>query len=123
MSCCLADPRATALVKNFGGQWLFLRNMKAVDPDANAFPDFDDNLRDAFLRETELFLESQMREDRPLPELLTANYTFANERLAKIYEIPDVTGSDQTDCAGGSHRPDLHRRPVVAATRVAGPAR
>ena len=59
-------PRATALVKNFGGQWLFLRNMKAVDPDANAFPDFDDNLREAFLRETELFLESQMREDRPL---------------------------------------------------------
>ncbi len=89
----LADSRATALVKNFGGQWLFLRNMKAVDPDANAFPDFDDNLRDAFLRETELFLESQMREDRPLPELLTANYTFANERLARFYGIRNVYGT------------------------------
>src|SRR5206468_6089332 len=62
----LADSRAAALVKNFGGQWLFLRNLKAVDPDPNVFPDFDDNLRDAFRRETELFLESQMREDRPL---------------------------------------------------------
>jgi mono/diheme cytochrome c family protein len=89
----LADSRATALVKNFGGQWLFLRNMKAVDPDANAFPDFDDNLREAFLRETELFLESQMREDRPLPELLTANYTFANERLARFYGIRNVYGT------------------------------
>ena len=89
----LADSRATALIKNFGGQWLFLRNMKAVDPDANAFPDFDDNLREAFLRETELFLESQMREDRPLPELLTANYTFANERLARFYGIRNVYGT------------------------------
>jgi cytochrome c5 len=89
----LADSRATALVKNFGGQWLFLRNMKAVDPDANAFPDFDDNLRDAFRRETELFLESQMREDRPLVELLTANYTFANERLARFYGLRNVYGT------------------------------
>jgi hypothetical protein len=89
----LADSRATALVKNFGGQWLFLRNLKAVDPDANAFPDFDDNLRDAFRRETELFLESQMRDDRPLAELLTANYTFANERLARFYGIPNVYGT------------------------------
>jgi hypothetical protein len=88
----LADSRATALVVNFGGQWLFLRNMKAVDPDANAFPDFDENLRDAFRRETELFLESQMREDRPIAELLTANYTFANERLARFYGIRNVYG-------------------------------
>jgi len=88
----LADSRATALVVNFGGQWLFLRNMRAVDPDANAFPDFDENLRDAFRRETELFLESQMREDRPIAELLTANYTFANERLARFYGIRNVYG-------------------------------
>ncbi len=88
----LADSRATALVVNFGGQWLFLRNMKAVDPDANAFPDFDENLRDAFRRETELFLDSQMREDRPIPELLTANHTFANERLARFYGIRNVYG-------------------------------
>jgi cytochrome c5 len=89
----LADSRSDALVKNFGGQWLFLRNLKAVDPDANAFPDFDDNLREAFRRETELFLESQMREDRPLAELLTANYTFANERLARFYGIRNVYGT------------------------------
>jgi mono/diheme cytochrome c family protein len=88
----LADSRATALVVNFGGQWLFLRNMKAVDPDANAFPDFDENLRDAFRRETELFLGSQMREDRPISELLTANHTFANERLARFYGIRNVYG-------------------------------
>ena len=89
----LADPRASALAKNFGGQWLFLRNLKAVDPDASAFPDFDDNLREAFQRETELFLESQMREDRPLEELLTANYTFVNERLARFYGIRNVYGA------------------------------
>ena len=89
----LADPRASALVKNFGGQWLFIRNLKAVDPDASAFPDFDDNLREAFQRETELFLESQMREDRPLAELLTADYTFVNERLARFYGIRNVYGT------------------------------
>ena len=89
----LADSRATALVRNFGGQWLFLRNLKAADPDPNAYPEFDDNLREAFRRETELFLESQLREDRPLEELLTANYTFANERLARFYGIPNVYGA------------------------------
>ena len=89
----LADPRAAALTKNFGGQWLFTRNLQAVDPDASAFPDFDDNLRAAFQRETELFLESQMREDRPLDELLTARHTFVNERLARFYGIPNVYGA------------------------------
>ena len=89
----LGDPRATALVTNFGGQWLHIRNLKAVDPDASAFPEFDDNLREAFQRETELFLESQLREDRPLEELLTANYTFANERLARFYGIRNVYGA------------------------------
>ena len=88
----LADQRASALTKNFGGQWLFIRNLTAVDPDASAFPEFDDNLRAFFQRETELFLESQMREDRPLEELLTANYTFVNERLARFYGIPNVYG-------------------------------
>jgi hypothetical protein len=88
----LADARAMALVKNFAGQWLFLRNLEAVDPDPNAFPDFDDNLRDAFRRETEMFIESQVRDDRPLAELLSASYTFANERLARFYGIPNVYG-------------------------------
>ena len=89
----LTDPRASALAKNFGGQWLHIRNLQAVDPDANAFPDFDDNLRAAFERETELFLESQMRDDRPLAELLTADYTFVNERLARFYGIRSVYGA------------------------------
>ena len=89
----LADPRASTLATNFGGQWLQIRNLKAVDPDASAFPEFDDNLRTAFQRETELFLEGQMRDDRPLEELLTANYTFANERLARFYGIRNVYGA------------------------------
>ena len=89
----LADPRASALATNFGGQWLFIRNLQAVDPDASAFPEFDDNLRAAFQRETELFLESQLRDDRPLEELLTANYTYANERLARFYGIRNVYGA------------------------------
>ena len=89
----LADPRAAALARNFGGQWLHIRNLRAVDPDASAYPDFDDNLREAFERETELFLESQMREDRPLEELLTARYTFLNERLARFYGVPHVYGA------------------------------
>ena len=89
----LADPRAAALARNFGGQWLHIRNLRAVDPDASAYPDFDDNLREAFERETELFLESQMRDDRPLEELLTARYTFLNERLARFYGVPHVYGA------------------------------
>jgi mono/diheme cytochrome c family protein len=89
----LTDPRATALVKNFCGQWLYLRNMKVVDPDPRLFPGFDDNLREDFTRETELFLESQLRQDRPLEELLTADYTFVNERLARFYGIRNVYGN------------------------------
>jgi hypothetical protein len=89
----LADPRSSTLVSNFAAQWLHLRNMKAIAPDGNIFPEFDDNLREAFQRETELFLESQIREDRSLRDLLTANYTFVNERLARHYGIPNVYGS------------------------------
>ena len=89
----LADRRAAALTRNFGGQWLHLRNLRAVDPDASAYPEFDDNLREAFARETELFLESQMRDDRPLEELLTARYTFLNERLARFYGVRNVYGA------------------------------
>jgi hypothetical protein len=89
----LADARAEALVNNFAGQWLYLRNLAATSPDARTFPDFDDNLRQAFRRETELFVESIMREDRSALDLLRANYTFVNERLAKHYGIPNVYGS------------------------------
>ncbi len=89
----LADPRASALAQSFGGQWLFVRNLAAVDPDASAYPEFDDNLRGMFRRETELFLEHQIREDRPLAELLTADHTFLNERLARFYGVRNVYGA------------------------------
>ena len=89
----LADPRARALVDNFAGQWLFLRNLKSHVPDNKEFPNFDDNLRQAFRRETELLFESIMREDRSVLDLLTADYTFVNERLARHYGIPNVYGS------------------------------
>jgi hypothetical protein len=89
----MSDARARALVENFAGQWLVLRNIRDAAPDPDLFPDFDENLREAFQRETELFIESQVRDDRSVPELLTANYTFLNERLARHYGIPGVQGT------------------------------
>ena len=89
----LADPRSHSLVSNFAGQWLYLRNLESATPDLRLFPDFDDNLRQAFRQETELFFESVVREDRNVLDLLKANYTYLNERLAKHYGIPNVYGS------------------------------
>ena len=89
----LADPKAIAFVRNFAGQWLYLRNLRGVVPDAKIFPEFDENLRDAFLQETELFVESLVREDRSVLDLLGADYTFVNERLARHYGIPGIYGS------------------------------
>jgi hypothetical protein len=89
----LADSRSRALVNNFAEQWLYLRNLDSTNPDMRTFPDFDDNLRQAFRQETELFFESIMREDRSVLDLLKANYTFVNERLARHYGIPGVYGS------------------------------
>ena len=89
----LADPRAGELTRNFAGQWLFLRNLPATLPDVVLFPDFSENLRQDFRKETELFFDSLLREDRSILELLTADYTFLNERLAKWYGVPDVYGS------------------------------
>jgi mono/diheme cytochrome c family protein len=89
----LADPRADAFVNNFAGQWLFLRNLTAAVPVQSTFPDFDDTLRQAFERETELFFASIVREDRSAFDLLRANYTFLNERLARHYGIAGVKGS------------------------------
>ena len=89
----LADPRAEALVEGFATQWLALRTLPGVVPTPELFPEFDDNLRQAFARETELFVGSQIREDRSLLDLLRADYTFVNERLARHYGIPNVYGS------------------------------
>ena len=89
----LGDWRSKALVINFGGQWLQLRVLRSVSPDPENFPYFDDNLREAFRQETELFLESLLREDRSILDLLNADHTFVNERLARHYGIPDIYGS------------------------------
>ncbi len=89
----LADPRSSALATNFAGQWLHLRNLDAITPDLRLFPDFDDNLRQSFRRETELLFEEVVREDRSVLALIRSDHTFLNERLARHYGIPHVAGS------------------------------
>ena len=89
----LADRRATRFLNDFVGQWLQMRDIRSHDPDGRLFPAFDDTLRAAMVRETELFFESQVRGDRPIPELLEADYTFLNEQLARHYGVEDVYGS------------------------------
>jgi mono/diheme cytochrome c family protein len=89
----LVDARSRALVSNFASQWLHLRNLEAATPDQRLYPDFDDNLRQAFRQETELHFEAMLREDRSVLDLLKADYTFLNERLARHYGIPHVMGS------------------------------
>ena len=106
----LADPRSQALVKNFAGQWLFLRNIARIQPDPAAFPNFDENLRQALEQETELLVESTLREDRSIVDLLTADYTFVNQRLAEHYGIKGIYGSE-------------FRRVTVNDPEPAGPAR
>jgi hypothetical protein len=88
----LADPKARALVDNFAGQWLYLRNLDSFVPNSVAFPNFDDNLRQGLKKETELFFESIVKEDRSVVDLMTASYTFLNERVAKHYGVPGVYG-------------------------------
>jgi hypothetical protein len=89
----LDDPRAESLVSNFAGQWLYTRSLAQQKPDPDAFPEFDESLRQSFERETELFFQNILREDRSLMELLDANYTFLNQRLAEHYGIPNIYGS------------------------------
>ncbi|HET7132712.1 MAG TPA: DUF1592 domain-containing protein, partial [Gammaproteobacteria bacterium] len=89
----LADPRAAALAENFAGQWLHLRNLDTIKPNTDFFPDFDNNLRQAFKREAERFFASIVDENRSILDLLTADYTFVDERLARHYGIPNVYGS------------------------------
>jgi hypothetical protein len=89
----LADPKSHQFTVNFAGQWLQLRNLNGFTPVSDLFPDFDDNLRQAFRRETEMFFESILREDRNVVEFLDADYTFVNDRLARHYRIPGIYGS------------------------------
>ncbi len=89
----LADHRSEALSNNFAAQWLHLQNLKPVQPDAFLFPNFDKNLALSMQRETQMFFESIMHEDRNVLDLLTANYTYVDELLAKHYGIPNVLGS------------------------------
>src|SRR5690606_38199378 len=86
----LADPKASALVENFAGQWLHLRSLASVTPEA---PEFDENLRRAFIEETQLLFSHVINENLPVTELLDAGYTFVNERLARHYGMPDIRGS------------------------------
>jgi len=90
----LSDPQSTALFNGFFDTWLSLDQLATMKGDSKLFPEFDDELRVAFRRETELFVENQLREDRSLPDLGTADYTFLNERLARHYGIPNVSGSE-----------------------------
>ncbi len=90
----MADPRANAMVSNFAGQWLLLRNLQSQPRDPNVFPNYDQNLRTAFRTETEMLFQAVMREDRNVLELLTADYTFVNQRLAQHYGIPNIYGSN-----------------------------
>jgi len=117
----LADDRSEALVKNFAGQWLMLRNLQSVLPDPNEFPNFDDNLRQAFRKETEMFFASIVREDRSVLDLLNADYTFANERLAKHYGIPGIYGSQfrRVKLTGEERRGLLGQGSVLTVTSEA----
>ena len=101
----LADERARSLVTSFADQWLYLRELKNANPDSREFPDFDDNLRQAFQKETEMLFESVLREDRSALDLLDADYTFVNERLARHYGIGNIYG------------PDFRRVPVSSEER------
>jgi hypothetical protein len=105
----LRDPRSSSLVSNFAEQWLYLRDLDAKKPNELLFPDFDESLRAAFRKETDLFLDSVLRSNRSVLELLSANYTFVNERLAKHYGIPNVHGPDfrQVTLPEGSPRGGL----------------
>ena len=90
----LTDPRAEALSTRFGSQWLRLQDVEKIHPDALLFPSFDNELAASYKRETELLFDSIVREDRNVMELLTADYTFVNERIAKVYKIPNITGEE-----------------------------
>jgi hypothetical protein len=117
----LADSRSQALATNFAAQWLYLRNLKNFAPDPNEFPDFDDNLRQSLLTETEMFFSSVVNENRNVLDLLNADYTFVNERLAKHYGIPDVYGPRfrRVTLTDDSRRGLLGQGSVLTVTSIA----
>jgi hypothetical protein len=114
----LADRRSAALVENFAGQWLHIRNLQNIAPNTDEFPDFDNDLRDAFRRETELFFGSIVRDDRDVLDLMTADYTFVNERLAKHYGIPGIYGPQfrRVTLSGEARRGLLGKGSILLAT-------
>ena len=114
----LADPRSEALAKHFAGQWLRLRNISGALPSDVIFPNFGESLRQDFVRETELFFDSIMREDRSITQLLTADYTFLNERLAKHYGVQGVYGSDfrRVTLTGDNRRGLLGQGSILTVT-------
>jgi hypothetical protein len=114
----LADPRSEALARNFAGQWFRLRNISGTLPNDVIFPNFGEALRQDFVRETELFFDSVLRENRGVLELLSANYTFLNERLAKHYGVANVYGSDfrRVTLAGENRRGLLGQGSILTVT-------
>ena len=114
----LRDSKSEALVQNFAGQWLQLRNLKLVAPDPKIFPDFDESLRVAMRTETELFFANIIRQDRSILDFLTADYTFANERLASFYKLPGVSGTEfrKVSLQGTPRRGVLTQASVLTVT-------
>jgi hypothetical protein len=114
----LKDPKARALVENFAGQWLQLRNLNTAAPDPGVYPAFDDALRTAMVKETELFFEAVMKEDRSILDFVDANYTFVNERLARHYGIPGVKGDAfrRVELPGGQRGGVLTQASILTLT-------
>jgi hypothetical protein len=117
----LADPHSETLVEDFAAQWLQLRNLKEKNPDSDVYPDFDDNLRRSMVRETELLFDSIIKEDRNVVDLLTANYTFLDERLAKHYGIPGIYGERfrRVELTDEARRGLLGQASILTLTSVA----
>ncbi|HYW70951.1 MAG TPA: DUF1592 domain-containing protein, partial [Pyrinomonadaceae bacterium] len=111
----LLDPKAHALVENFGGQWLQVRKLESVKPDRKRFPEFDEYLRLSMRRETEMFFESIIEEDRSILDFIDANYTYLNERLARFYNVPNVQGPQFRKVMFG---PDAHRGGLLGQASV-----
>src|SRR5262249_50837798 len=114
----LCDPRAQALAENFAGQWLQTRGLKDFTPDLARFPNFDESLRAAMIRETELFFDAVVLEDRSVLDFLNGDFTFVNERLAKHYQLNGVEGSEfrRVSLAGTPRRGVLTHAAVLAVT-------